>query len=355
MLAPQTRPATRLRRIARPLLPKGGNGLREAEGWPLTGREARRVVRKLRAVRKLGLVLLWTLLAIPVQTVLILIPGHSRVGRFKVLFARFYWSTVARLLGVRIRVVGRSAARGAKLGARARALARARGTMPPARSVVFVCNHSSWLDIPVVGGRLTGCFVSKDEVARWPVINVVARLGRTIFVSRKRGGVGAERDDMRARLAAGDNIILFPEGTSSDGSRVLPFRSAFFAAADAPAPGFLPPLIQPVSVVYDRKGWLPAGRESRSLFAWYGDMNLAAHAWAIAQQRGLRATIWLHPPVEAAAFPARRALAQSVWQTVADGAAALRQNRPPRLPQPPPAVVAPPLGGQPLGGQPAPA
>ena len=87
---------------------------------------------------------------------------------------------------------------------------------------------------------------------------------------------------MRARLAAGDNLILFPEGTSSDGSRVLPFRSAFFSVVEtATAPGA--PLIQPVSVVYDRLGGLPMGRASRPVFAWYGDMELGSHFWRLAQ------------------------------------------------------------------------
>ena len=113
---------------------------------------------------------------------------------------------VGRLLGLRVRVIG----------------APATGERRP---VVFVSNHSSWLDVPVLGGRLDACFVSKDEVSGWPVVSTVARLGRTVFVSRRRGATGNERDSMRGRLAAGDNLILFPEGTTSDGSRVMPFRS----------------------------------------------------------------------------------------------------------------------------------
>ena len=99
--------------------------------------------------------------------------------------------------------------------------------------MVFVSNHSSWVDVPVVGGVLDGCFVAKGEVSRWPVVSTIARLGRTVFVSRQRGATARERDAMRGRLARGDNLILFPEGTSSDGSRVLPFRSPFFALAEA--------------------------------------------------------------------------------------------------------------------------
>ena len=156
------------------------------------------------------------------------------------------------------------------------------------------------------------------------MIGAVARLGRSVFVSRQRGATRRERDIMRERLAAGDRLVLFPEGTTSDGSRVLPFRSAFFAVAE----GADPPLIQPVSVAYDRLGGLPTGRASRPLFAWYGDMDIASHYWRLAQHRGLRASILLHAPIDPARFADRKVLAQAVWQAVADGAATLRQNRP---------------------------
>ncbi len=264
------------------------------------GRERRSLTRRLRAVRRMAAIVLWTLLAIPVQSVCIVLPGRP-----KVVFARLYWNSFCRLIGLRVRLTGQPS--------------RAE------RPVVFVSNHSSWLDIPVLGGRLEACFISKDDVMRWPLVSTVARLGRSVFVSRNRNATGRERDAMRQRLAAGDNLILFPEGTTSDGSRVLPFRSSFFAIAE----GDDPPLIQPVSVVYDRLGGLPTGRAARPLFAWYGDMDIASHFWRLAQYRGLRATVLLHPPLDPAHFANRKALASAVWLAVADGAATLRQNRPP--------------------------
>ena len=99
---------------------------------------------------------------------------------------------------------------------------------------------------------------------------------------------------MRATLRAGDKLILFPEGTSSDGSRVLPVRSSSFALAEMKPGDELAdiPLVQPVSVVYDRLGGLPAGRASRPVFAWYGDMDIASHFWRLAQHIGLRATAY---------------------------------------------------------------
>ncbi|MGE0420543.1 MAG: 1-acyl-sn-glycerol-3-phosphate acyltransferase, partial [Acetobacteraceae bacterium] len=125
-------------------------------------------------------------------------------------------------------------------------------------------------------------------------------------------------------------LILFPEGTSSDGSRTLPFRSAFFAVAEArngADPARLP-MLQPVSIVYDRLGGLPIGRASRPVFAWYGDMDIGSHFWQLAQHVGLRVTIVLHAPVDPARYRDRKVLTQLTWDVVALGASRLRQNRP---------------------------
>ncbi len=278
------------------------------EGWSaFAGSGNRRLMRRLRAIRRGVVIVLWTLLAMPLQALLLLLPGQA-----KVVFARFYWAAMCRLLGLRVRVIGVQAT-------------------APDRPVVFVSNHSSWVDVPVLGGRLNACFIAKEEVARWPVIGWVARLGRTVYVRRQRSSTARERDAMRQRLSEGDNLFLFPEGTTSDGSRVLPFRSAFFSIVEqtVTADG-RPPLVQPVSVVYDRLAYLPTGRATRPLFAWYGDMDISSHFWRLAQHRGLRATILLHTPLDPAAYPSRKALALATWTAVAAGAATLRQNRPAR-------------------------
>ncbi|HEY0205343.1 MAG TPA: lysophospholipid acyltransferase family protein [Acetobacteraceae bacterium] len=267
----------------------------------------RGLVRKQRAARRAALALGWTLLCMPVQACLLPLPGAP-----KVLFARLYWAALCRLIGMHVRVIGTVADADVE-----------------GRPVVFVSNHSSWLDIPVLGGRLSACFIAKEDVARWPVIRTVARLGRTLYVRRTRAATGRERDDMGARLAGGDNLVLFPEGTTSDGSRVLPFRSAFLSVAElAVTPLGATPIVQPVSVVYDRLAGLPTGRATRPLFAWYGDMEIGSHFWRLAQHQGLGVTVLLHQPIDPAAYASRKALAQATWKIVAEGAATLRQNRP---------------------------
>ena len=251
---------------------------------------------RFRAIRRIVTVLLWTVLSIPVQTLLMLLPGRP-----KVVFARVYHAVLCWLIGLRVQVIG---------------------TPGQTKPVLFLSNHSSWLDVLVLGGVLEACFVAKAEVGTWPLIRTVARLGRTVFVSRSRGRTGSEAGAMRERLAAGDSLILFPEGTSNDGTRVLPFRSSFLATAGAAAQ------VQPVTVVYDRLGGLPACRRDRPLFAWYGDMEIGSHFWRLARRSGARATVILHEPFDPAALPDRKAMAAASWATVSAGAARLRQNRP---------------------------
>jgi len=239
----------------------------------------------------------WTLLAIPVQAVLL-----TRAGRAKERFARFYWRGVAGILGLKLRVVGELAA------------------APP---VVFVANHSSWLDIVALGAVLPGCFIAKGDIAGWPVIGMIARLGRTIFVSRARDTVAREQRELEHRLALGDNILLFPEGTTSDGNRVLPFASAFLTLAFCPAH----PAVQPVTIVYDQLDGLPVRRADRPELAWYGDMELAPHALNLGRRRSFRATIILGTPVPPDLHKNRKTLTAALEHEIAATAATLRQGR----------------------------
>ena len=279
---------------------KRGNPLRfrprlPGEAWNDVLGHERDPGGRLRAARRLAGVVLFTLVCLVIQAVLIRLPGRAKNR-----FGRFYHRTLCRLIGLKLRVIG---------------------VASEARPTLYVSNHSSWLDVLVLGAMLDARFVSKSEVENWPLIGWVAKLGRTVFVSRSRGRTGGEAHDMRLRLAGGDSLILFPEGTTSDGARVLPFRSSFFAVAGAAT------AVQPVTVVYDRLGGLPVGRRDRPLFAWYGDMETGSHAWRLLRRTGTRATLVLHAPFAPGEAPDRKALAARVGRTVTDAAAALRQNR----------------------------
>ncbi|KON64986.1 acyltransferase [Komagataeibacter europaeus] len=323
-------------RAARPVIAPQPGSVAErdiANTTVMSSGRIRACARTARGVGRLAAITVWVPLSVGFEAVLLLVPGTAKIR-----WTRMVWGGLCLLLSLRIRVVGRRA--GGVGGRRAR--------QEGERPVIYVSNHSSWLDVPVLGTVLPSNFVAKGDIEGWPIMGLVSRIGRTIFVSRQRSTTGRERDEMLHRLMVeGDNLILFPEGTSSDGSRVLPFLSAFFAIAKPPRlpPGKGPvepeseaeaiaarpgmtPLIQPVSVVYDQLEGVPVNRARRPVFAWYGDMELGPHVWQLVKWRSMRATVLLHAPLDPNDFPSRKALAQATWRAVAAGAAELRQNQP---------------------------
>lgn len=153
--------------------------------------------------------------------------------------------------------------------------------MPPGNApTLVVANHVSWLDIPVIGSTHPLSFIAKSEIEGWPVVGFLARLQRSVFIDRQRRKATAEVNDALAhRLVKGEVIVLFAEGTTGDGNRLLPFRSSLVGAAqtalmhDSVEQVFL----QPLAIAYLRRDGVPVTRRDRPFIAWYGDMDLAPH------------------------------------------------------------------------------
>lgn len=233
----------------------------------------------------------------PVQAVLITRPGAGKQR-----FAQLYWGGVRRILGLKVTIIG---------------------DITEHRPVIFIANHCSWIDIVALGSVLPGCFVSKAAVAEWPFIKWIAILGRTIFVSRNRATVRTEQNQLSQRLVNGDNIILFPEGTTSDGSRILPFSSTFLAIAQDASK----PWVQLITLVYDELEGLPVQRWDRPNISWYGDMDLASHVNRIGRRSSLHATLIVDQAIAPDSFPGRKQLSLALETRLAHNAAALRQRR----------------------------
>jgi len=242
-----------------------------------------------------------TLLLMPVQALLLLF----RAKRLAARLPRFYHRRVCRIMGITIDRRGEEEAPGPAL---------------------FVANHASYLDIEILGASLPAFFVSKADVASWPFFGWLAKLQRTVFVDRKIRSVEAQRDAIEKRLAEGDSLILFPEGTSGDGLRLLPFKSSLFAAVEEAAK-IHDIAVQPVSVAYTRLDGMPLGRFYRPFFAWYGDMALAPHLWTAVGLGRLTAVVTFHKAVRARDFASRKELAEHCRRDVAAGLEAALSGR----------------------------
>ena len=200
-----------------------------------------------------------------------------------------------------------------------------RGTPMEGRGAV-VANHTSWLDIFALNAAKRIYFVSKSEVAGWPGIGWLARATGTVFIRRDRAEARTQTEVFRTRLLAGHKLLFFPEGTSTDGLQVLPFKTTLFEAF------FDPALrdeiaVQPVSVIYHA----PQGEDPR-FYGWWGDMSFGAHLLTtLAAARQGAVEVVYHPPLQVAEYTGRKALAQRCEAIVRAGHAQAGADGGPRL------------------------
>lgn len=217
------------------------------------------------------------------------LPGRRTIGAF-------YFGLLSKVLRVRVRVDG------------------APVTDKP---VLILSNHVSWLDIPVIGSTMPLVFISKSEVRNWPLVGPAAQLLHTIFVDRSRRQKTAEVNArIASKMSGGDPVVLFAEGTSSDGNRVLQFRSALVgAASDAVTQNKGDVWLQPMSISYPRIDGLPMGRGHRPRVAWYGDMDFVPHLKDYVLHGGIDAIVTFGEPI---AFDGgdRKGMVKSIESTV---------------------------------------
>lgn len=258
-----------------------------ADAVPRPGKTAPRleaVRRRLRIARKIALIALALALGAPAQAVMLRL-GPRVAQWLPVWFHRY----ALAVMGVRRDV--RGASRGPAL---------------------LVSNHVSWLDVMVIGACRPTAFVGKAEIALWPVFGALARLQDTLFVDRdRRLGAAADARDMARRLAIGQGIAVFAEGTSSDGCGVLPFRSALLGAVEG-----APAIVQSVAVAYLARDGGRLDAAGRRDVAWWGDKELAPHLVAILGARSLDVRVEFGAPFEPAPGETRKTLARQLENEV---------------------------------------
>jgi len=192
----------------------------------------------------------------------------------------FFAQTVCALLGLRVRFEYRD------LGPKPR---------------MIVANHVSWSDILVLASRETPCFVAKSEVAGWPLLGAFARVQDTIFVRREsRADIPRVNAAMARRMVAGEDVLLFGEGTSSDGAGVLSFKPSHFAAARDTLkhfPSISRITIQPAAIIYTHARGKLLNAAGRRALAWFGDAELAPHIWLMLKNAPVDCVVRFGEPI----------------------------------------------------------
>ena len=254
-----------------------------------------------RAIFRLFLLIFWTLLLLPFQ-ILLLVTGLPLSRSLPMA----YHKGCLRILGITVTLRGRA---------------------PSGKGILYISNHSSYLDIPILGALIRGSFVSKAEVAAWPVFGLLSKLQGTVFVDRMAIRKTAhQRDSLLFQLKKGKNLILFPEGTSSDGNHILKFKSSLFSVAE----GHLhnqPLKLVPVVVAYTRLDGLPMGRLMRPFYAWYGDMSLGPHMWQMMGMGRVGVDVIFHDPITIDSFAGRKELTAYCEGVIAQGLSKANSGR----------------------------
>lgn len=192
-----------------------------------------------------------------------------------------------------------------------------KGTPVTDRQVIYVSNHLSYLDIPVIGSILKASFVAKKEVSSWPVFGFLSKLQQTAFIERARGAAVKEASALDIMLEQGKSLVIFPEGTSTDGTEVVPFKSSLFSLALKKGAGS-PPL-QPFAVkLLSVNNQTNLSRQARDIYAWHREMTteLPQHLWLFAKSKGAHIELEFFPLIETDENSDRKMLANVCHHTI---------------------------------------
>lgn len=252
-------------------------------------------MRSFKAALKISAFLLWSLALVPLQMLVLLF--HKGKGAYAI---PFLWENGVRKI-FQIRYT-------------------AEGTPLRNHQTFYMSNHLSYLDVPLLGSILPASFVAKSEVEKWPVFGFLSKLQQTEFIERRRTAIADEAAKISQKTASGRSLIIFPEGTSSSGYNVKPFKSSLFTLALGPGNDNI--YIQPVTIsLLKVDGREPASKDERDHYAWPLDldMELPEHLFRFAKTSGADLRVTFHPPVRARDFTNRKTLANTCYESVSKG------------------------------------
>lgn len=242
--------------------------------------------------------ILFVLLTVPVAILQIILMKFHK-GKYAYTLPCFWQKCVCKIFSIKVKKIG----------------------LPRKSSqTIYISNHISYLDIPVIGSILPTSFVAKKDVASWPVFGTLSRLQQTAFISRDRADAAKGQQTLNAMLSQGKSLIIFAEGTSTDGREVLPFKSSLFSIAFQEN---LPDIhIQPITIkmeTINRKEIIT--QDDRDLYSWHREMDtpLGSHLWRFAQSQGAEISLTFHTPIKAQDYSDRKTLAKACQNTVSNG------------------------------------
>ena len=233
-------------------------------------------MKTLFAYIRIALLLLWMIVMMPILWLV------SKTKIFAPWYNQMYFKVVCFMLGIRIKVK--------------------RGKLANIKNLLLICNHNSYFDIFALGSLIKTNFISKDDVKNWPIFGIITRLGNTVYISRDKMKAGREVNLIEKEFENRSlPLLVFPEGTSTDGNEVLPFKSSLFAMFENHIGKKLENqiTIQPISIAYVYQGKKRMSDEDRHNFAWYlKDQGLVEHLVNAMKHTPFTIEVIFHDPID---------------------------------------------------------
>ncbi|MEM6812015.1 MAG: lysophospholipid acyltransferase family protein [Pseudomonadota bacterium] len=213
-------------------------------------------------------------------------------SKYYIIAVRAFHSLTCKIFGIKIKVKGQ----------------------PETKNVFYICNHISYIDIPVLGSILPTFFVARKGVANWPLLGLLARITGTVFIGQKKHDQEDSRNKILNSLQNGKNLVFFPEGTSTKGKTVYPFKSSsfeIFLNSDTENIILQPCTIQILKIDNNFKF-----EEKRDFYAWHGDMTFIPHLWNFGKLSSITIQLTFHTPFSSKRFHSRKEIAVAAFNAV---------------------------------------
>jgi len=237
---------------------------------------------------RLIIFLLLTLALLPFQFIIVFF-----IKNYTYIIPYFYHKICLRIFGIKIKTFGKISINS---------------------PILLISNHASYLDIIILGSLFKTSFIAKKEISKWPLLGILAKLQNTIFIDRRVSSLKNQENQIIKHLNEKKNLVIFPEGTSSDGNRVLPFKSSLFNIFEKNLNSKI--LVQTITIVYKKINGIPMNRIERKNITWHSNMDLIPNIFNVLKKLSIEVEIIFNDEFLPSKEYDRKKLALHCWEKI---------------------------------------
>jgi len=237
---------------------------------------------------RLTIFLLLTLALLPLQFIIVFF-----IKNYAYIIPYFYHKICLRIFGIKIKTFGKVSINS---------------------PILLISNHASYLDIIILGSLFKTSFIAKKEISKWPLLGILAKLQNTIFIDRRVSSLKNQENQIIKHLNEKKNLVIFPEGTSSDGNRVLPFKSSLFNIFEKNLNSKI--LVQTITIVYKKINGIPMNRIERKNITWHSNMDLIPNIFNVLKKLSIEVEVIFNDEFLPSKEYDRKKLALHCWEKI---------------------------------------